>query len=201
MAAAGVSCIKIEGRIKGEYYVAAAVNAYRRALDLIERGQYDRAAADTLYRETLKADNRGFTTGFYLDGKESDQDRDNGAESRQNRGNGTDTKRNRDNGAESRQNYNGGKEEGEAVYAARVLGGDCGRGVPIEQRNRFRRGDILEVLSPTDTFNARITIGDNLRDESGTPITDALLVKQRLFLKTELPLKENDLLRRVDRLL
>lgn len=59
---AGVTSLKIEGRVKSEYYVACVVNAYRKALDCVLRG----APVDAKYvAETYKAPNRGFNTGFY----------------------------------------------------------------------------------------------------------------------------------------
>ena len=59
---AGVTSLKIEGRVKSEYYVACIVNAYRKALDCVLRGE----PVDVKYvEETYKAPNRGFNTGFY----------------------------------------------------------------------------------------------------------------------------------------
>lgn len=59
---AGVASLKIEGRVKSEYYVACVVNAYRHALDDVMRGK----PFDSVYlSETKKAPNRGFNTGFY----------------------------------------------------------------------------------------------------------------------------------------
>lgn len=62
VADAGVSAFKIEGRVKSEYYVACIVNAYRKARDQMLAGK----PADDIYvKETAKAPNRGFNTGFY----------------------------------------------------------------------------------------------------------------------------------------
>ncbi|MCH5161302.1 MAG: U32 family peptidase [Clostridiales bacterium] len=59
---AGVTSLKIEGRVKSEYYVGCIVNAYRKALDAVLRGdKVDKVFAD----EVAKAPNRGFNTGFY----------------------------------------------------------------------------------------------------------------------------------------
>lgn len=65
----------------------------------------------------------------------------------------------------------------------------------IEQRNRFKRGDKLEVLSPNDTFNQIIEVGEML-DDKGNLVEDASLVQQTLKLKTTLNLKEGDILRK-----
>jgi putative protease len=64
---AGVSSLKIEGRAKSSFYVASAVNAYRRAVDW--HYQNERANAP-LPREILedvqKISHREYTTGFYF---------------------------------------------------------------------------------------------------------------------------------------
>lgn len=65
----------------------------------------------------------------------------------------------------------------------------------IEQRNRFKVGDTLEVLSPNDTFNEKIIVEEML-DENGQMIEDASLVQQVLKLKTNLNLKAGDILRK-----
>ncbi len=65
----------------------------------------------------------------------------------------------------------------------------------IEQRNRFKVGDELEVLSPSQTFNKKIIVEELLNTE-GAKVTDACKVQQPLYLKTNLPLKENDILRK-----
>ena len=67
--------------------------------------------------------------------------------------------------------------------------------VLIEQRNRFKVGDTLEVLSPTENFNKQIVVEELLNTE-GAPVIDANKVQQPLYLKTNLSLKENDILRK-----
>ena len=58
---AGVSSFKIEGRMKTAYYVATAVNAYRHAIDEMQKGK----PFDPIWKEELeKAGTREFTTGF-----------------------------------------------------------------------------------------------------------------------------------------
>lgn len=65
----------------------------------------------------------------------------------------------------------------------------------IEQRNRFKVGDILEVLSPNETFNKEILVEEML-DENDEIVTDASKVQQILKLKTSLNLKVGDILRK-----
>ena len=59
---AGVDSFKIEGRMKSQYYVATVVNAYRRALDIYEKGE---KLPKELIEELTKASHRKYTTGFY----------------------------------------------------------------------------------------------------------------------------------------
>ena len=65
----------------------------------------------------------------------------------------------------------------------------------IEQRNRFKVGETLEVLSPSETFNKEIKVAEML-DEKGDKVLDASLVQQKLRLKTNLNLKAGDFLRK-----
>jgi len=67
LAAAGVSSLKIEGRMKTEYYVATVVGAYRRALDALSAGaDAFREALPALMDELRSASHRDSDTGFYL---------------------------------------------------------------------------------------------------------------------------------------
>lgn len=62
--ASGVASLKIEGRMKGIYYVAAVVRAYRAALDALqEEGSGYRFRPQWL-EELCKISHRGYTTGF-----------------------------------------------------------------------------------------------------------------------------------------
>lgn len=56
---AGICSLKIEGRMKSDYYVASVVNAYRRAIDKTLDN-------DKLHDELEKTSHRRYTTGFYF---------------------------------------------------------------------------------------------------------------------------------------
>lgn len=62
---AGVYSLKIEGRMKSDYYVASVVNAYRRALDGYKN-------FDVLHSELEKTSHRRYTTGFYLNANDKE---------------------------------------------------------------------------------------------------------------------------------
>lgn len=68
--------------------------------------------------------------------------------------------------------------------------------VKIQQRNRFKVGDVLEVLSPNkNTFNKQIQVLP-MQSVAGDEVVDAKKVQQILLLKTNLPLEVGDFLRK-----
>lgn len=65
--AAGIESLKIEGRMKTEYYVATVVGAYRRALDALAEGEARYAALlPDLRAELMHCSHRASNTGFYF---------------------------------------------------------------------------------------------------------------------------------------
>lgn len=59
---AGVCSFKIEGRMKSQYYVGTVINAYRTAIDFVQKGQ---EIPEYLQKELAKTAHRDYTTGFY----------------------------------------------------------------------------------------------------------------------------------------
>ena len=164
LAKAGVCSFKIEGRMKSEYYLATVVNAYRRAID----AYYDlgeKYKENALYQDELKKTaHREFTTAYIT-------------------------------GYNDRTvNYNDSQSKGTHKFIANVIEDYNGEYAVIEQRNRFKVGDVLEVLSPTDCFNKTVTV-NKMQSEKGENITDAKLVQQKIRLFSDLPLKAGDILR------
>lgn len=163
---AGISSLKIEGRMKSEYYVATVINAYRRAIDEFEKVGSDYKSNPLFQSEILKTNHRAFTTAYML----SDNDKT--------------------------VNYLDSQSVGDKTFVAVVCSYDEDKKIAeIEMRNRFFVGDKLEVLSPSDSFNKVVTVED-LRDENNQPVQDARLVQQKLFLKTDVKLTKGDILRK-----
>ena len=67
--------------------------------------------------------------------------------------------------------------------------------VQVEHRNKFIVGDELEVLSPSDCFCKKIKV-EEVKDENGILLQEIKKVKQRVWIKTDLPLRKNDILRK-----
>lgn len=164
LANAGVCSFKIEGRMKSEYYLATVVNAYRRAIDAYYT-LGEQYKENALYQEELKKTaHREFTTAYIT-------------------------------GYNDRTvNYDDSQSKGTHKFIANVLEDYNGEYAVIEQRNRFKVGDVLEVLSPNDTFNKTIVV-EKMQSEKNEDILDAKLVQQRIRLFTDLPLKAGDILR------
>lgn len=91
-------------------------------------------------------------------------------------------------------NYTDSQESGTREYVADVLeGGDC---PIIQMRNRFKVGEELEILSPSDSFNRRFTVQE-MKDEQGNTVADAKLVMQKLQIRCPYPLAKGDILRKI----
>ena len=67
--------------------------------------------------------------------------------------------------------------------------------VLAEMRNRFRKGDVLEVLSPEETF-AKSFVAEEIYDSKGESTDDAKLVQEIYKIKCPFTLKKGDYLRR-----
>ncbi len=162
---AGVCSFKIEGRMKSEYYLATVVNAYRRAIDAYyELGE--KYKENPLYQQELKKTaHREFTTAYIT-------------------------------GFNDRTvNYDDSQSKGTHKFIAFVKeGNENSEYAVVEQRNRFKVGDELEVLSPSDSFNKIVTI-TKMENEKGEEVLDAKLVQQKLRIYTDIKLSAGDILR------
>ena len=166
MAEAGVCSLKIEGRMKSEYYLATVINAYRRAIDEYYKigGKYKKNKM--FYDELLKTNHRVFTTAYMLgENKET-------------------------------VNYSDSQSAGEKQFIATVLEGTNDEGYFIaEMRNRFKKGDKLELLTPNDNFNS-VILPVKITDEEDNDIEDAKIVQQKLRIYSDIKVSAGDILRR-----
>lgn len=184
LAAAGVCSFKIEGRMKSAYYLATVVNAYRRALD----GTLSVPAAQA---ELNKVAHRAFTTAYALGGNAQTV---NYADS-QEAGTRMYVADVLENSVPCGNTESGGKVSG----AAREGAADAGAAdtcALVQMRGRFRVGDTLEILSPSDSFNRTFAV-EEMKNEEGERVEDAKLVMQKLRLRCPYPLREGDILRKV----
>ncbi len=150
---AGVTSFKIEGRVKNELYVATVVKAYRDAIDAFYESDTSYEVGDGILEELTKVSHREYTSGFYF-GKPT----------------------------EKHQLYTSNTYIQEYTIAAVVQ--DTKDGITIlEQRNKFEKGDVLEVLNPKGE-NFSFTVGD-MYDEKDNLIDSA--PHAQMTVKIKLP--------------
>lgn len=63
---AGVKVLKIEGRGRSPEYVATVTRAYRKAIDAVHEGKFDKEFVKSLYPQLETVYNRGLSSGYYL---------------------------------------------------------------------------------------------------------------------------------------
>ncbi|NNG02101.1 MAG: U32 family peptidase [Desulfobacteraceae bacterium] len=165
MIEAGISSLKIEGRMKGIHYVGAVVKTYREAIDAYYENP-DAYVADPRWKTELQhISHRGYCTGFYFG--------DPGQEIMNHR-------------AESENSH---------TFLAKVLEKTSAPGTLVEARNKFFRGDTIEVLPRTgpaqmDTIK-EITGPDGERRDFAQP-------GSHVHITITSPLVPNDLIRKMD---
>ena len=84
--------------------------------------------------------------------------------------------------------------KGTCEFIAVVQGFDKGR-VRAEMRGRFLEGDVLEILSPSNSFQKSFTV-KNLCDGQGVPCCDAKRVQEIYSFDCPYPVEAGDILRR-----
>lgn len=165
----GVHSLKIEGRMKSIYYVAAVVNAYRIALDAyakaVSAGEPN--TTDNFLEEELeKVSHRPYTTGFAFGNP----------------------------GANGQAVHSASYIQTHELSAYVLQYNAETRCALVEQRNRFYDGDTLEILSPGNIGRSLTVCG--LRTEEGESIASAPHPQQRLWIGCSIPVQPGDLLRK-----
>ena len=165
----GVDSLKIEGRLKTEYYLASVVNVYRNAIDdyMTNPEGYDY----TKYlKELEKVKTRGLTTFYFNDRNNKDfQEYE---------------------GKQYNPDYEfGGKILEEKLANSRVL---------IEIKNKLSVGDTLELIIPNEIKPQAFTIEKLYDNETGEEINTVNPGKQGQTVILEIPfeVKKGWILRR-----
>lgn len=164
---AGISALKIEGRMKSVFYVATVVSAYRRAID----NYYEDPASYTFKQEWMtelkKASHREFTTGFFFD-KPTNYD----------------------------QNYQTSEYSREYDFIGVVKSYNAKTGfATVEQRNKMSLGDEIEVFGPfTDHFTQVL---EEMYNKEWESISSAPHPQQIIKIKMAKPVSRNFILRKM----
>lgn len=163
---AGIASLKIEGRVKSEYYLATVIRSYRMAIDSYyedpENYKYDPYYLD----EIKKVSHRDFTSGFFY-GKAN----------------------------ESSQVYEKNSYIRGYDFIGIVLDYDKETKIAtIEQRNRVFKGEEVEIFGPAvKDFKQKI---DYMTDDKGNDIETANKAKQIFKIKVNQDVEKGYFLRR-----
>ena len=91
-------------------------------------------------------------------------------------------------------NYDDSQSRGDYTYIADVQGSENGY-VYAEMRNRFKKGDVLEVLSPSEQFGKSF-VAEEIYTSTGEETDDAKRVQEIYKIKCPYVLNNGDYLRR-----
>jgi putative protease len=120
----GMDSLKIEGRLKTDYYLATVVRAYRKAIDdclkLIENNEVDKYDYKEYLSELGKVKTRGLSEFYFID--ENNQDI---------------------------HDFDGQSENVGYEYAGKVVGNEEDLAI-IEIKNKLSIGDDLDILYTDD---------------------------------------------------
>ena len=137
MIKAGINSFKIEGRMKTALYVATVARTYRKAIDdYLESEEKYRNNMDWYKAEIAKCTYRQFTTGFYF-GKPD----------------------------ENTQIYDSNTYVNEYTYLGIVSDVNDELEITLEQKNKFRVGDTIEIMKPDGTNEPVKVI--SIKDDDG----------------------------------
>lgn len=165
----GVDSLKIEGRLKTEYYLASVVNVYRNAIDdyMANPEGYDY----TKYlKELEKVKTRGLTTFYFNDRNNKDF-----------------------------QEYEGKQYNPDYEFGGKILEDkSANSSVLIEIKNKLSIGDTLELIIPNEIKPQAFTIEKLYDSETGEEISTVNPGKQGQTVILEIPfeVKKGWILRR-----
>ena len=158
----GVTSLKIEGRMRSIYYIATVVNIYRKAIDDYYSKNY---VYNSSYENILsRVANRDSIVQFF-DG----------------------------NYGKNCSYYNNRIEISNQDFLGVVLDyNENTKIATIEQRNYFKKGDIVEFFGPDKINTYQV---NEIYDEDNNLIEIVRHPKQIVYLKTDFKLNKNDLMR------
>lgn len=162
----GVLSLKIEGRVKSEYYVATVIGAYRKAIDAYYENPQEYKFNPTWLDEVKKVSHRDYYTGFFFGIP--------------------------DTGA---QIYGSSSYIREYDIVGIVLDYDKETGLAkVTQRNRFFKGDEVEIIQPLSDYTTQKV--EVLKDENKEDIDVANHAAMTLYIKTDVPVVKDAMIRK-----
>ncbi|MGN1098514.1 MAG: U32 family peptidase [Clostridia bacterium] len=162
----GVKSLKIEGRVKSEYYVATIVQAYRNAIDSYYADPVGYKYDESLFAEVCKVSHREYYTGFFF----------------------------------------GIPAEGAQIYGSSSYIRDYDvigivedynpetKMAKIKQRNRFFKGDEIEVMQPMKPYFTHKV--EYMTDENGEELDVARHAAMTVYVRMDKPVVPDAMLRK-----
>ena len=163
----GVRSLKIEGRMRSPFYLATVLSSYRRIIDSYYNGTLDDKMLEFENKILSRVSNRDNSTHYYT--KEADI---------------TD------------QYYTNRQELSNQDYLALFLEYDNDKKLyKIQQRNYFKKGDIVEIITPTFLIH-KIEVKDLYNDQL-EKIDIANHADEVLYIKLDLDIPDFSMMRRI----
>ena len=160
---AGVNSFKIEGRMRSIYYIATVLSSYRKIIDDVINNRINDKTIN-YYLKVLNRCANGESNPQFFKGLPNYKD----------------------------QYYNGNREVSNQDFLGVVLSNDNGL-ITLEQRNYFKKGTIVEFISP-NFEETEYTIED-IYDEDMNLIEEANHAQMIVKFKTDIPLCKDDIMR------
>lgn len=161
----GVNSFKVEGRMRGIYYIATVILVYRRVIDLVVKGKLTDEGAEYYLNILNRVANRESTPQFVggLPGK-------------------------------NEQYFLGRDEVSNQDFLGFVLSYDeKSKLAIIEQRNYFKRGDVVQFFGPNiETFDYKV---EEILNEEDEKIEIANHPRMIIKLKVNTKLNQYDMMR------
>ena len=161
----GIKSLKVEGRMRSNYYIATVISTYREAIDLYYKNELNCEKIDYFSKILNRVANRESTSQFYDKFPGSNE-----------------------------QYYQGRREVSNQDFLGIILDYDKDtKMVTLEQRNYFKKGDIVEIFGPNiECFSFEVP---NIYDEDGNILEVARHPKQIIKFKLDREVYENDIMR------
>ena len=161
----GISSLKVEGRMRSNYYIATVISTYRSAIDDYYKGTLDEQKLDYYSKILNRVANRESTSQFF--------DKFPGV---------------------NEQYFLGRQEVSNQDFLGIVLDYDKdSKMVTLTQRNYFKPGDMVEMFGPNiETFSFKIP---NIYDKEGNQLEVARHPEEIIKFQLDKPVYENDIMR------
>ncbi len=161
----GISSLKVEGRMRSDYYVATVINTYKSAINDYYDGKLTSEKREYYKKVLARVSNRDNTEQFYNRLPSVNE-----------------------------QYYLGRQEESNQDFLGVVLDYDDETGLAkVEERNFFKEGDMVEFFGPNiSVFSFQM---GNIYNEDGEILECARHPKEIIFFKVPKKVYQNDILR------